>query len=362
MHSKPPRTRPELRAGLLVATGWILLLAMSPSVARAEDEVLAQRRDRLAAMPPAEKRELWELQQRFYRLDPEQRDRLRHLHQSVAADPQADHLRRIMARYTQWLKTLSAGERAELLSLPAEERIAHIRTSMQRQATSHMRYLVADKLSDPDLTAITLWMKDIVKRREAEILQKMPMLRRGIMGTQDPEQRVELLIRQLQRFGLRPEFLRPTPEDIERLKAQLSPAALKRAKMAEEEGKLADLAAGWMRAAMAGRRLGPPIDRAELERFYRDELAPEERESLEGLPREQMHSRLMLMFYAHRHGRDFGQEQPGPGPRGGSGGFRGRGSRPWPPDRKPEFDDPRRKPRVERPGEDNGRVPPGSVD
>ena len=334
---------------------WLLLLAGPFASIRADDDAIARQQRRIQEMPPAEKRELWELQQRFYRLDGDERERLRDLHASIAADPHSERLRQIMARYAQWLKTLPAGERAELLSLPPEQRIAHIRTLMQQQATSHMRFLVDERLSDRDLAAISLWMKEIVKRREGEILEKMPMLHRGLIGTHNPDQRVETLIRLLQRFGPRPELLRPTPEDIERLKGQLSPGALARVQKAEEEGKLTELAESWMRAAMAGRRLGPPVDRAELERFYREELDPEERELLESLPRERMHSRLMLMFYAHRNGRDFGQGKPGPGPRGMGGGFRGRGNRPWPPDRRPDFDDPRRQPRGPRPDEERDR-------
>jgi hypothetical protein len=315
------------------------------------DDVLADRRQRVEQMSPAEKQELWELQQRFYRLDPEQRDRLRQLHAEMENQPEAERLRAIMARYANWLKTLPAGERAELLSLPPEERIAQIRAIVQRQATSQMRYLVADELSDRDLAAIVFWMKDIVRRREPEILQKLPMLPRGMLDAMGPEQRVETMVRAIhQRFGLRPDLLRPTAEDIQRLKEQLSPAAVGRMEQAREEGQLTELAENWIRAALAGRRGGPPVDRAELERFYREELDEDEREFLESLPRERMHSRLMLLYYAHRSGRPVGPDSPPLGPRGMGGAYRGRGPRFWPPERKPEPDDIRRKPPLQPPG------------
>jgi hypothetical protein len=352
---------------LLCLAAWSVLLVCPHSRVAAEDDALAAQQRRIREMPPAAKRELWELQQRFYRLDAEERQRLKDLHTSIAAEPNSERLREVMTRYTEWLKTLSAGERADLLSLPAEQRIDQIRTLMNRQATSHMRFLVNEKLSDEDLTAITQWMKEIVKRREAEILQNMPMLYRGMIGTQNPEKRVEILIRLLQRFGPRPEMLRPTQEDIERLKTQLSPAARTRLEEAQQEGRLAELAESWMRAAIFGRRLGPPVDKAELERFYREDLDPKEREYLESMPRERMQTRLILMYYAHREGRDFGQRPggpgpPGPGPPGMGGGFRGRGPRPWPPDSKPDFNDPRRKPRSGmRPGDESNRRSPDAA-
>jgi hypothetical protein len=308
---------------------------------------LADRRQRVEQMSPGEKQELGRLQRRFYGLDPDQRERLRRLHQAIDSDPQAERLRGIMTRYANWLKTLPAGERAELLSLPPEERIARIRDLLQQQARSQMRYLLADKLSDRDLAAIALWTQGIVRQRQAEILQKLPLGVRGMMDSLPPDQRGEALIRALQRFGFRPELLRPSEEDIGRLKEQLTPAAIQRLEKAQEEGRLAELAESWMRAAMAGRRLGPPVDRAELERFYREELDENERAFLESLPRERMHSRLLLLYYAHRYGRQFGREKPVPGPRGMGGGFRGRGPRFWPPDRKPAPDQPRHKPSPE---------------
>jgi hypothetical protein len=98
--------------------------------------------------------------------------------------------------------------------------------------------------------------------------------------------------------GQRGNMLRPSAEDIERLKSSLSPKARQELQKAQEAGRLSELALHWMRAAVY-RKFVPRVDRDKLKQFY-NELPSEERERLENLPPEAMISELTRRFHAHR--------------------------------------------------------------
>jgi hypothetical protein len=221
-----------------------------------------------------------------------------------------------------------------LLSLPPDARIAEIKRLLEQQAAEQMRNFVARRLKDEDLSAIADWMQEIVKRRESEILNKVPSLREQVAGIDDPNGRLLYLMR---RLGAHREVLRPTEDDIAKLKTRLSPEARKDLEKAQQEGRLGELAEQWMRAALFSQWLGPPVDREQLVRFYKEELDPREREYLESLPSKQMQFELMRRFNAYRFQQRFPEAG---GPRGR--GFGGRGRGPWlrPGERKPSREGP----------------------
>ena len=275
-------------------------------------------------MSATERKELQSKQERFYRLDEQEQDRLRRLHEELSQDPEAVQLQRVMQRYASWLQTLPSGARADLLSLPPADRVAETKRLLQEQTASRMRSYVSRKLSDADLRTIANWMEEIVKRREPEILERSPMLKEHVSQIRDPKRRIQALVFMTQRAGFRRDWLKPTADDIERLKSQLSPEAQEDLEQAKSEGHLPELAEAWMRAAMFSRFAGPPVDREQLRKFYEEELDPDQRAYLESLPPERMRSELVKMYHAHRFRRDGFREWPGgrkPGP----------GLRPFPP-------------------------------
>ncbi len=280
----------------------------------------------LESMSAAEKKELQSKQERFYRLDEKEQDRLRRLHEELWQDPEAARLEKVLQRYASWLQTLPSGQRADLLSLPPSDRVAEIKRLLQEQSASRMRSYVSRKLSDGDLRTIAGWMEDIVKRREPEILERWPMLQEHLAQIPDPKRRMQALVIMAQRIGpgSRRDWLKPTAEDIERLKSRLSPEAQEDLEKAKSEGRLSELAEAWMRAAMFSRFTGPPVDREQLRRFYADDLDPDQRAYLESLPPERMQSELQRMYHAHRFRRDGIREWPG-------GRKLGPGLRPFPP-------------------------------
>ena len=311
------------RAFALLAPVLMLLLGVGTTVAGSEESraVVLERLDKMSA---AEKKEVQRNQERFYNLPVEERDRLRKLHRDIALDQRADHLRGLMGRYTEWLRTLPSGQRADLLSLPPKDRIEKIKQLMQQQHTSRMRGIVAAELSDDDLRAIVKWMNDFVRRHEKEILDSMPMMKQRLAQIDDPRKR-QLLIQVAIRMGGRKELPRPDDEDIERLKSQLSPKARQQLDTAQQDGHLTELAQRWMRAAMYSRRQTPAVDRDELRKFYNEVASqdPQKREYLESLPPERMLAELTRMYNAHRFEQFIGTKKPFFGRPGG--GRRGRG-------------------------------------
>ncbi|MBC8871248.1 MAG: hypothetical protein H8E44_17620 [Planctomycetes bacterium] len=322
------------RAFAMLAPLPVFLLCVGAAMAGSE-ESRAVVLDRLDKMSAAEKKEVQRNQERFYNLPVEERERLRRLHRDIAVDQRAEHLRGLMERYAEWLKTLPSGQRADLLSLPPKDRIEKIKRLMQQQHTSRMRGIVAAELSDEDLGAIVKWMNDFVRRHEKEILDSMPMMKQRLAQIDDQNKR-ELLIQVAFRIGNRKDALKPDREDIERLKSQLSLKARQQLDKAQQDGHLTELAQRWMRAAMYSRRLAPAVDRDELRKFYNEVASqdPQKREYLESLPPERMLAELTRMYNAHRFEQVIGTKKPfsgwpGAGRRGR--GFRGRSGERKPP-------------------------------
>ncbi len=132
-----------MRCSLLVAITLVLLpLGRGAGPARADDETLAQRRERLEQMSDVEKTRLLQKKRRFDELSEQDQDRLRMLQQELSADPQCSHLRGVLERYSDWLKTLTPVEQAELAKLPPEQRLAHIKQLVSDQDAKRFHMMV----------------------------------------------------------------------------------------------------------------------------------------------------------------------------------------------------------------------------
>ena len=306
---------------LLFISVGLLVVVRSEIPAAAETAAPADAAKRLAAMSPAEKKELQSRQERFYRLDLQTQDELRRLHDELTRDPDSTRLQAVLTRYASWLQTLPSGQRADLLSLPPKERVAEIRRLLQDQTASRMRSYVPRKLSDEDLRSIANWVEQMVRRREPELLERMPSFRAHLNNIPDPKRRIQTLAFMVHRSGFRREWLQPTAEEIGELKAQLSVEAQEELARAKAEDRLSDLTQAWTRAAMYSRLSGPPADKEQLRKFFHDELEPKQREFLESLPPERMQAELVRMYYSHRFRRDGYRDWPGP--RKGGGPMRG---------------------------------------
>lgn len=261
----------------------------------------------------AQKKELQSKQAKFYRLDEEEQNRLRQLHEELSRPLDADRLQGVMERYARWLQTLPSGERADLLSLPPADRVAGAKRLLQDQTEARMQSYLSRKLSGADLRVIANWMEEIVKRREPEILERSPMMwKQHFAQITDSKRRTQALVFMAQRSGVGRDLLKPTPEDVERLTSRLSAEAQADLEKAKSEGHLPELAEAWMRATMFSRFAWPAVDREQLRRFYKEDLDPDQRAYLESLPPERMQFELVKMYHAHRFRRDGIREWPGP--------------------------------------------------
>lgn len=299
-------------------------VAMLPRWGSAQDAPPALRQQ-VSALSPMEKRDLQQKQTLFDRLSPQEQDRLRQLHAEIQDDQRADQLEKVLEHYAHWLNTLPAGQRAELLSLPPDQRLAEIKRVLRQQETMRLGNLLTHQLTDEDSASVLAWFDDLLARHEPEILAKFPMIEPRLRQIQDPKQRRLAMYWSvywsLRRSGATQEVLRPQPEDVERLKEQVSPKTRQVLEKARDPESLAKLAAGWMQAAVYSKRFVPQVDPAELKRFYNEELKPEDREYFESLPAERMRQELTRRYLAHRFRQSPNGEMPlfhraGPGPWG----------------------------------------------
>jgi hypothetical protein len=316
----PPRTAWSTVAGSL------LVLAIGLPLARGDDTDTVDARQQLAGMEAADKQEFEDKRQRFYSLPADEQERLRSMHHDLGQAADGERLREVMQRYTTWLRSLPSGQRAELLSLPPESRLEQIKLLLQQQEEWRMRNYVMRELNAKDMAVIVKWVEDFVSTREREILERLPELKKR-WGELDTNKRRQSLLFFAARLGPARGLLRPGEEDIERLKQQLSPSAQQELEKAQRQGRLAEVAESWMRAAMFSRRSGPEVPREELKRFYAELEAPQ-REYLENLPAERMEHELTRLYHYSRFRKFWESDRPPfsrPGDR-----LRGRGRGGWP--------------------------------
>lgn len=83
----------------------------------------------LASLDSRELAELRTRKARFDRLPASEQQRLRELHAALMTHPRSAALQCVMHRYVEWLKTLDQELAARLSDLPADERLAGIRSA-----------------------------------------------------------------------------------------------------------------------------------------------------------------------------------------------------------------------------------------
>src|SRR3954453_21563312 len=141
MRSKSPEPRglPGWTWGLVAAVFSVVLFVAGNAFSESKGEVTEVASAstagtiNLETLSAEQKRDLLRRKQQFEQLGADEQNKLRQLHHSLSAEPDAPQLTAVMSRYHQWLMTLRPLERDELLSMPAEERIRHIRDMLQRQ-------------------------------------------------------------------------------------------------------------------------------------------------------------------------------------------------------------------------------------
>ena len=180
-------------------------------------------------MSAAEKDALLRKKQRFDRLTDEEQQRMRRLHTAINSHQESERLKQVLASYNQWLKTLTASERAKLLGLPADERIEQIK-KLRQQQQGRTFGLLGDRSGPPgDIELLFQWAVRFVQRHDRELLANLPVAFREQIVRADPRRRQRMLLfAMIGLFGRRhprQELPLPDQDELRRLSEALSQKA-----------------------------------------------------------------------------------------------------------------------------------------
>lgn len=285
-------------------------------------ESVDERRQMVARLSAEEQAELRRKREVFEQLSPLQQQRLREFHEALTNDPQAESLRTTLERYTAWLRTLPAGRRAELSSLPADERLKQVRQLLEQQQRERELRTPRPPGRAPagdDGKLVVAWLEELVARHEPEILELTPagFFRDRLRQTTDEKRRRMSLVFVLARArseGATLDF--PTDEEFQQLAARLSPASRRELDAAPTRKEKGDLVFEWSRGLFFSQFQPPQVTREELERFFREEINANDRAWLEGLPPERFARELRRLYFTQTMRRQFDAQRGGDGPRG----------------------------------------------
>jgi len=272
-----------------------------PVEALAAGSSRARRRRWLEAASPTRKANLAVALERLEAFDPGEQQRLRELSRQIEEAPDGQDFREVMRRYYEWLKELPLYRRAEVLELPADQRVALIK-KMQEEADQQ-----ALRQPDPrDAEGLLSWMKEYAARHESEVLGSLPEDRRQEELKANPEHRRRLVMSILwMRWhrGLGEDVPLPTDADLVEVRSRLVPATRRRleSKSPEQQWRLIASWARYLVHYQGDLRPGvapfPEPGEAELVHFFEYELTPEQRDYLMGLPGKEMQRHLRRMYY-----------------------------------------------------------------
>jgi len=303
------RTNRPSRVFCLLAAFCLL-----PARAALADETRTAR-ERIESMTADEKRDLAQCWERFAALQPDEQERLRRLHGQIEQDPNAAELREVMQRYYEWLKTLPPYVRADLLELPAAERVKRIKELQQQQQREQSRRLGTD-----DAKVLLKWMEAVADRYESQVLKSLPKQQRQRLESLGGSMRRRAIMMglwmrwQSGKPGEPPQFLE---RDLAELRSKLSENARRNldSLVPPEQWRLVG---GWIRQVMKdsmfSRRRGrsaPSVDEEKLADFFEHDLTAKQRDRLLSLPAEQMQPELWRLYMAHLRGSDAPPRRPG---------------------------------------------------
>ncbi|MCI0358048.1 MAG: hypothetical protein L0211_06175 [Planctomycetaceae bacterium] len=274
----------------------------------------ADRAAEVKALSAEKKAELLRKKERFDKLSDAEKNRLRGLHEQLASSPDGPELLKLMGRYCDWLKGLNPRERDEVLSLPADKRIARIKEIVSRQEGQRFTEYVNFHLPKPDQDAIYKWLDDFVAKHEEEILDQLSENeRKWFPRIDDDRARRKALIPKLLRRRGDSNMPFPSSEETDQMVASLS---------AETRGRL-DAPGGTDRSDRLRELVGaailsvsiPPPSEDDLRKLFAS-LPAADKGRLEEMDPDEMDRALRFMYRArHIAGRGYrGGGPPGRGP------------------------------------------------
>jgi hypothetical protein len=272
----------------------------------AADDSPDRRRRQVAEMSLSDKEQLLWAQERFSHLEPAEQQRLRQLFHDLQKEKDGQQLRAIMHRYWDWLETLpsSSYTRAELLDLPPDERIEHVKTQRHEEKARN----ISRRPGPKDMDKLVQWMREYVAQHEKPLLDSLPAgQRKRLQELDEPARRRGELLHLMQPWqagsGQRPAIL--TDADLAALRNRLSPETRSRLESLSPDEQWRRVVE-WLRQGVrrppgfrGGRGPRTKTDEAgdkRLETFFEKELTDQERERLMRLPGDEMQRELLQLF------------------------------------------------------------------
>ena len=312
-------------------------------------------RGQLQNLSLAEQEELRRKSETFKSLSETEQDRMRELHVAISSSPDSDRLYKVMLLYHDWLKSLTAKERAEVLSLPTDTRIEQIKQLMEEQRQQRFRELVRTPLSAEDVRAIFSWLDFYAQGHQEELLELLPETMRERVSQPNVPSSVQrkMLMMAVGSRGNDVQLPPPTDEEFEKLSQSLSEKAKAALMKLPEREQQLQLVREWLRAGVAS-RMTPQVSRERLLSFYREyrERTTDKKrvEEFDALPPDEFYEEVKKLYIrsrGHWRGRRDGEQRFGPHKRDDR-------------DRVPEGEPLHRNPLGDRgrPGGDGPRQPP----
>lgn len=307
-----------------LAIGLVVVVAIGGFSVIALADTAAERAARLEKLSASEKEELLRKKQRFDKLDLEEQARLRKLHESLSAKPDAAQLEGVLIRYSNWLKGLNSAQRSEILDMPAEERVARIKQIVRMQEQQRFRDFVDYNLPGPDQESINKWLDKFVEANEKDILSEIrdDRDRRRIREIDDAQARRRVLITKLNSRWFNPRMPFPSDAEIDAMAATLSETTRKELEKAKEPKERLDRMKHMVGAAIFSINFPHPSE-DELRKFYAA-LPADKRAPLENLEPAELLPELRRLYRMDQFAKQGGPWRGGPRPPGGEGP-RGRG-------------------------------------
>ena len=293
--------------------------AENPTVSTAVRLVTARHRDEIKAalesLNPDQRLQLVELYERFDRLSPSEKSKLRSFHHDLSHHPDADRLTRVLTSFHAWMATLESSQRADIQDLGDPERIDEIRKTLLSQLAESPDSVWMD-LTPRHLESIRKWLLDYVRQHQAEIVELLPPLQQSRLRQHAGVPAAEWMIGAVawRLPDVASQLPRPTDEEIARLLRGLPENAERRlAEQVKQEGvaPLFELAARVLRAVRQIPRFGR---RDRLDEVL-NSLPPAERQRLLGLGPEELMRELRRHAEQQRDAREpFGPRRDRRGP------------------------------------------------
>jgi hypothetical protein len=301
-----PRCAVSVLAALLFMAAQLFMVA--PAQARPDEDepaALVSLRDArevaraLDSMSPIERDRLQRMRTQFESLSAEEQDRMRQLHQQLWESPDGQRLFGVLERYRDWLTTLSAGQRDDLLALSAEHRVAAIGRMKAEQDAKRFAEQ-APGLTQSDAQAVGRWLRDYLVQNAENILQQLPdEVERHIRSVDNKQRQMKFLTMVAIRHQLLRHLPPPRPEELQQLLKSLSPAARQHLESLDSTPDRLAMVRGWIEANWNSRFRYSRVTDEQLEKFYMS-LPADEQEQLDRLPAPELQASLRRLYHEQR--------------------------------------------------------------